>query len=181
LRFSEKAFRHPPILFCDSRRVYEASLRERGLRFDIHIGRFDKVSRVTLLASNTVKLVFRFIEKGLVVARDMTCQAAPGILCRFSMKAKNELLSGSGFLVVSTRILNRLNVRLAWSVTAFASSAILGALRCRFGMSGLRKHVRMDWMASRAGFRAGVIVTLSFRRGFPHDRRRCVDLGLLLT
>jgi hypothetical protein len=170
LRFSEKAFRHPPILFCDSRRVYEASLRQRGLRFDIHIGGFDQMGRVTLLASNTVELVFRFIEKRLIVTRNMTCQAAPGIFCRFPMKAEDELLSGSGFLVVSTRILDRLNVRLAWAVTAFASSAMLSALGCRFGMSGLRKHVRMDWMASRAGFSAGVIVTLSFRRGSPYDR-----------
>ena len=128
------------------------------------------MGRVALLASNTVELVFRFIEERLVVTRDVTCQAPPGILCRLSMEAKNELFSGSGFLIISARILDRLDMRLAWSMTAFASSAIFSFLRRRFGMSGLRKHVRMDWMASRAGFSAGVFVTLSFRRGFPYDR-----------
>src|SRR5262245_6130402 len=137
------------------------------------------MSRVTLLASHTVKFVFGFIKKRLIVARDMTCQAATGILCRFSMKAEDELLSRSGFLVVSARILDRLNVRLAWSMTAFAPSAIPSVLRCRLGMSGLREHVRMDWMASGAGFCAGIIVTLSFRRGFSYNRLWRFDFGFI--
>src|SRR5262245_24531824 len=117
-----------------------------------------------------MEFVFRFIKKRLVVAGDVTRQAASGILGRFSVEAKDKFFGGSRFLVVSACILDRLNVSLAGSMTTFASSAIFRILRCRFGMCVLPKHVCMDWMASCAGICASIIVTLSFRRRFPYHR-----------
>src|SRR6185436_10175339 len=101
---------------------------------------------MTRLARHAVQLVFRLIEERLIVARDVTRQAAAGILRRPSMKTEDQLFRSCDFLIVAGSGLNALDVSLARAMTAFAASAVLRRLRRRSGMKRFIKDVRMDRM-----------------------------------
>src|SRR5437867_9746025 len=90
---------------------------------------------MALLASHSVELVFGFIVQRLIVAGHMARQAPAGVLLRFSMEAKNQLLGSRDLLIVACRRFNGLNMSFAWPVAAFAAGAIFHVFRRCPGMN----------------------------------------------
>src|SRR5207248_10769100 len=155
----------------------------RETRFHVVSGalRVRRMSRVARLACTSMELVLRLVEQALIMTGDVTCHAAGGVLFRLSMEGEDQLFRRGNLLIVARRRFNALDVSLARSVATFATCAILCILWRRLGMDGFRKCIAMDRMTSKTSIDAGVIASLSQCWRLPHNRRRHVRFGLLLS
>lgn len=160
----------PSILFRDSRRPIELRLRKRRRHSVFHVDGFDQVSRMAILAGDAEQFVLRPVKERLVVARDVAVHASPGVFVRLSTETEDQVFCRCELLIVSTCILDCRDVRLAGTVTTFATAPVCHTAGWRLRVRGFQKLIRMHRMASDAGVDTRIIRRLSLRRPFPDNR-----------